>query len=109
VVDWANRRKAAPPNMEECAMPLVVVRHKVKDFATWKKGFDGHAGAQKAAGLSNPRVYRTADDRNEVVIMFDTADIASAKKFASSPDLKSAMQGAGVTDQPTIYLLEEAR
>jgi hypothetical protein len=90
-------------------MPLVVVRHKVKDYATWKKGFDDHGSAQKAAGLTNPRVYRSADDRNEVVILFDTADTASAKKFASSPDLKSAMQAAGVTDQPTIHILEEAR
>jgi hypothetical protein len=109
VVDWRNRRKAAPQNREKYAMPLVVVRHKVKDYATWKKAFDGHAEAQKAAGLSNPRVYRSADDRNEAVILFDTSDIAAAKKFAASPDLKSTMQAAGVTDQPTIYLLEEAR
>ena len=49
-------------------MPLVVVRHKVKDYATWKKAFEGHAGAQTAAGLTNPRVYRSADDHNEAVI-----------------------------------------
>ena len=90
-------------------MPLVVVRHKVKDYATWKKAFEGHAGAQTAAGLTNPRVYRSADDHNEAVILFDAKDIASARTFASSPDLKSTMQAAGVTDQPTIYMLEEVR
>jgi hypothetical protein len=90
-------------------MALVIVRHKVRDFATWKKAFDGHAGAQKAAGLTNPRVFRSADDHNETVVVFDVADIAGARKFASSPDLKSTMQAAGVVDQPTIYLLEEAR
>ena len=90
-------------------MPLVIVRHKVKDYATWKKAFDGHAVAQSAAGLTNPRVFRSADDRNETVVLFDAKDIATAKKFASSPDLKSTMQAAGVIDQPTIYLLEEAQ
>jgi hypothetical protein len=30
-------------------MGLMIVRHKVKDFGTWKKSFDGHAAAQKAA------------------------------------------------------------
>ena len=44
-------------------MALLIVRHKVKDFATWKKAFDGHASAQKAAGLTNPRVFRSSDDR----------------------------------------------
>jgi hypothetical protein len=28
-------------------MALMIIRHRVKDFADWKKVFDGHAGAQK--------------------------------------------------------------
>jgi len=90
-------------------MGLLIVRHKVKDFATWKKAFDGHAAAQKAAGLTNPRVFRSSDDHNETVVLFDANDIAAAKKFGASPDLKATMQAAGVIDQPTVYLLEEAR
>jgi hypothetical protein len=50
-------------------MGLMIVRHKVKDFATWKKSFDGHAAAQKAAGLTKPRVFRSADDPNETIIL----------------------------------------
>ena len=89
-------------------MGLLIVRHKVKDFAAWKKAFDGHAAAQKAAGLSQSRLFRSADDPNEVVILFHMKDAAAAKKFASSPDLKSTMQSAGVVDQPTMHFLEEA-
>ena len=90
-------------------MALVIIRHKVKDYATWKKAFDGHLNAQKTAGLSNPRVFRSADDRNEIVILLDANDLSAARKFASSPDLKSTMQSAGVVDQPTMYFLENAR
>ncbi len=90
-------------------MGLLIVRHKVKDFATFKKVFDGHASAQKAAGLSNPRVFRSADDGSEIVILLDMKDAAAAQKFATSADLKSAMASAGVIDQPNIYFLEEAR
>ena len=89
-------------------MGLLIVRHKVKDFTTWKKAFDGHAAAQKTAGLTNPRLFQSTDDPNEVVILFDMKDAAAAKKFASSADLKSTMQTAGVVDQPTIHFLEEA-
>jgi hypothetical protein len=59
-------------------MALVIIRHKVKDFAAWKKVFYGHASAQSASGLSNPRLFRSADDPSEVVILFDAADISKA-------------------------------
>jgi hypothetical protein len=90
-------------------MAPVVVRHKIKDYAIWRKAFDGHLGAQRAAGLSNPPVFRSADDRNEMVIVFDARDIAGAKKFASSADLKSTMQSACVLDPPAVHFLEETR
>jgi hypothetical protein len=81
----------------------LIVRHKVRDFAARKKAFDGHASAQRAAGLTNPHVYRSTDDRNETVIEFDMRDIVAAKKFATSADLKSTMAPAGVFDQPTMH------
>jgi hypothetical protein len=95
-------------NAKETAMGMIIVRHKMKDFAAWKSVFEGHRAAQAAAGLSNPRVFRSADDPSEVVILFDAQDIAKAKQFASSPDLRSAMAAAGVTDKPDIYFLNAA-
>jgi hypothetical protein len=89
-------------------MGLMIVRHKVKDYRSWKKAFDGHAGAQKAAGLTKPRVFRSADDRNETVILMDYKDLKMAKTFGASADLKKTMEAAGVVDQPTIYFVEQA-
>jgi hypothetical protein len=89
-------------------MGLMIVRHRVKDFRSWKKAFDGHAGAQKAAGLTKPRVFRSADDPNETVILMDYKDFKKAKAFGVSTDLKKTMEAAGVVDQPTIYFVEQA-
>ena len=89
-------------------MSLVVIRHKVKDFAVWKKAYDAHASARVASGLSKGRVTRSADDPNEVVMLFEVADLAKAKAFGASDELKSAMQGAGVTDKPDLYFLNDA-
>jgi hypothetical protein len=72
-------------------MGILIVRHKVKDYSTWRPEFDRHASAQKSASLTNPRVFRSSDDPNEVVIFFTTSDTAKAKDFVSSPDLKSTM------------------
>jgi hypothetical protein len=75
-------------------------------YGKWRPMFDQHSLMQKAAGLSNPRVFRSADNENEIVVVFDTKDTKSAKDFAASPDLKETMAKAGVMDDPTIYFLE---
>ena len=87
-------------------MGMMIVRHKVADYAKWRPIFDGHVKAQKAAHLSHPRVMRSADDSSELVIVFDDWSTEEAKKFASSEDLKETMKRAGVIDVPTIYFLE---
>jgi hypothetical protein len=68
--------------------------------------FDGHVAKQKAAGITHPRVLRSADDKNEITIIFDDMDTKKAKEFASSQDLKDTMTKAGVVGKPTVYFLE---
>jgi hypothetical protein len=86
----------------------MIVRHKVKDYATWRASFDAHADKRTASGLTNPRVYRSADDKNEVVILVDTSDTKRAREFAASADLKERMMKSGLADVPTIHILESA-
>ena len=91
----------------EEAMGMMIIRHKVRDYGQWRPIFDRHTEMQKAAGLSNPRVYHSADStKSEIVVVFDTKDTEMAKDFAASADLKEAMTEAGVVDMPTIYFLE---
>ncbi len=87
-------------------MSLAIIHHKVRDFAAWKSVFDNHESVQVAAGMTNGRVFRSADDPNEVTILFDVADIARAKEFAASADLRTAMEGAGVVSAPSFHYLE---
>jgi hypothetical protein len=87
-------------------MGMMIIRHKVRDYGHWCPLFDGHAEVQKAAGLTSPRVYHSADsNKSEIVVVFDK-DTKSAKAFAASDDLKKAMGEAGVLDTPTVYFLE---
>ena len=94
-------------------MGMMIIQHKVRDYGHWRPLFDGHAEMQKAAGLTNPRVYHSADsNKSEIVVVFDTKDTKSAKAFAASDDLKKAMGEAGVlTHRQSIFLnqsIEEA-
>src|SRR5579872_1052876 len=92
----------------EQAMGTIVVHHKVKQFASWKAAYDKHAPARQAAGLSKDHVLQSVDDPNAVTIVMDFTDLAKAKAFASSPDLKAAMEAAGVVGKPEIHILNKA-
>ena len=52
--------------------------------------------------------FRSSDDKNEVVILFDTDDTKKNRDFVASPDLRDTMAEAGVVDRPTFYFLESA-
>jgi len=51
-------------------------------------------------------LLRNTDDPNEVILLFEAADLQKAKEFAASSDLRERMQQAGVIDKPGIYFLE---
>jgi hypothetical protein len=87
-------------------MGMMIIRHKVGDYGKWRPAFDSHCAMQKAAGLSNPRALHSADDKSEIVIIFDATDTKKAREFATSPDLKEGITKAGVIDLPTMYFLE---
>ena len=86
-------------------MPHVLVRSKVQDFAKWKVKYDEHQSVRKAAGLTERYLFRNADNPNEVILLFETSDLAKARVFASSDDLRQKMQESGVTDKPDMYFL----
>lgn len=86
-------------------MGYLLVRHKVKDFQEWKRLFDSHKEAQRAAGLQIEKVMRNLYEPNEVFLFFDVTDLAKARGFVNSPDLAEVRAAAGVLDKPDIYFM----
>jgi hypothetical protein len=84
---------------------FMLVRHKVRDFSEWKRGYDTHLPKRVEAGLTEKQLLRGASDSNEVIILFSAQDLSRAKAFAESPDLRETMQRVGVIDKPDIYFL----
>ena len=69
-------------------MAKLVVQHKVRDYAAWRPVFDAHETSRRGAGITNGRVYRRAEDPNDLVLLFDVADVAKARTWAQGEDLK---------------------
>jgi hypothetical protein len=79
-----------------------IVRHEVRDYAAWKRGFDGHAEARARAGIIGHAVNRSAEKPNVVVVYLQAESLDPLRAFASSPDLKQVMQACGVIGAPDV-------
>ncbi|UCB52975.1 MAG: antibiotic biosynthesis monooxygenase [Candidatus Zixiibacteriota bacterium] len=88
-------------------MAYMVIRHKVKDYDAWKVGFDNAIDIRKAGGEKSFRIFQLVDDRNDVVAIFEWDSLDNAKKFVDSPELREAMEKAGVSEEPKVNFLEE--
>jgi hypothetical protein len=80
----------------------LTVHLKVKDYATWRTGYDGREKSRSSAGITNGRVFRGAEDPNEVVILQDVADVAKARTWLASDEMKAAMEKSGVVGTPNV-------
>ena len=88
------------------ALAGVIVRHRVADYATWKRGFDGHASARKDAGILGHAINRSVDDPNIVIIYMQAKSIDQLRAFAESASLEDAMKSAGVTSAPELSFVQ---
>ena len=86
-------------------MSVVLVQLKTTDYAAWKNVFEGTAAMREAAGLTNTRILRSADDPNEVFVRSDTNDLAKAKQFLTSPEVRTMMEKSGLVGPPAIHFL----
>jgi len=86
-------------------MNTLLVHHHVRNYDAWRSVYDQHEPVRTSAGLSHGRVFRAADDPNDLVLLFDVADKERARAFAESDDLKSIMQDAGVEGRPAMYFI----
>ena len=89
-------------------MAYTIVRHKVNDFAVWKKVFDDFESTRKSNGERSDVVLQTDGDPNDVTVINTRDSLAGAKSFIESSVMREAMGGAGLAGPPEIYFGNEA-
>jgi hypothetical protein len=94
----ANTLITTPENM-------MIVKHKVANFAKWKGSYDEHDSMRLVDGVHSYVIGRGVQDSNAVLVAVKVDDIAKAKKFAKDPSLKKAMQKGGVTGMPSFHFV----
>lgn len=83
---------------------IVIVWHKVADFAKWKTSFEAHDSFKLANGIHNYVIGRSVEDSNLILVATKADDVDKAKAFMKNPDLKEAMKKGGVIGAPTIMI-----
>jgi quinol monooxygenase YgiN len=89
-------------------MASMMIQHKVKNYDGWKKVYDSVADMRASNGELSNQIYRDASDPNSLTILFKWDSMENARQFAQSPELKAAMEDAGVEGRPTVFFLNEA-
>src|SRR5262245_66387521 len=79
------------------------IRRNVTDDAASRRTYDAFDAKRRKMGVTGQAGYRTKDDENDVTVTHDFTNAEKAKAFASSPDLKAAMENAGVKGAPQIW------
>ena len=85
-------------------MPCLLIRHTVQDYSDWKAVFDEQEDLRRANGSQGGRLFRSTES-GEVLMLLEWDDLERARLFADSDDLREAMEQAGVTDRPDVWVL----
>ena len=88
-------------------MSNILVHHQVEDYNKWKPFFDEHSSFRAGMGSRGGKIFRNANESNDLFILFEWDNLENAKKFSQSDNLKEIMQKAGVKGMPDIYFVEE--
>lgn len=89
-------------------MAYMFIRHSVKDYDAWKSVFDSVSDLRKRNGEKSYQILREDNGSSKVYALFEWDSLDNARKYAASPELKAAMERAGVTGKPEIFFLEES-
>ena len=89
-------------------MAYILVHHQIEDYNKWKPVFDDNADDRAEHGSTGGKIFRNADEPNDIFVLLEISSVEEGKKFAQSDSLKEVMQKAGVISMPEVHFLEEA-
>ena len=86
-------------------MAKIAAQITIGEYAKWRAGFDKAAPFREKAGVKNVQIYRDVDNPNSVLVWDEVDDLAKARAVYNSPELRKAMQEAGVVGAPKIHVI----
>jgi uncharacterized protein (DUF1330 family) len=85
----------------------IVVRHRVKDYAFWKRSFDDSEEIRREYGLKGGEICRDVEDPLELTVVLEFDNLERARELIRSEELREIMKRAGVVGEPSWYFMEQ--
>jgi hypothetical protein len=92
----------AQAEAKDQAPPYMTVQFSVNDYAAWRPVFDTAEPMRVAANVKNPRIYRSADKPNDILVIFDVGSKKAGRAWINSPSLRDAWTKGGVIGDPIV-------
>ena len=89
-------------------MFYVLIRHRVADYAQWKRGVRAAAPFRKASGELNFQVFRSSASPNDVTVVCGWSNAAQARACMKSAELRKRMKEVGVISKPQVQFFSQA-
>ena len=89
-------------------MSYVLIRHKVANYAKWKRVVQAATAWRKASGEKGFQVFRSSSAPNDLTIVCGWDSTARMQKFVESAELRERMKQAGVVSRPQIHFFSKA-
>ncbi len=83
-----------------------IVSHDIKDWDTFKEGFDAHDSVRTAVGIT-AKAYKKVDSSNTVYVIGEIPSKKVFDEFFSDPDFHEHMENIGVILPVDVTVLEE--
>ncbi|MEM1415235.1 MAG: hypothetical protein AAGH15_10055 [Myxococcota bacterium] len=87
-------------------MPFAIIRHKVRDYAAWRRIYDADAERREVEG-QGAWVMVSEKDPSDVAVIIHVNRLEDAKRFMFD-ELGPKMREAGVAEPPRIEFFEDA-
>ena len=105
----AQEEVEADPLAGQTPFQAGMIQHTVADFDIWKEAYMAHDSVRSAYGMTEISLGRAMDNPNDVIILSRLEDVNRAKEFIALPELKTAMDSAGVTSKPVFTFMNVIR
>ena len=86
-------------------MATMIIRHKVEDYAKWKRGYDEADWLRKQHGITYASVHREESNPNDIIVVHQFRDMKGAKDFVNAAP--PIMGEIGVIGSPEIWFSED--
>lgn len=86
-------------------MTYLLAKAPVEDFEEWKAAFDDFDPFRTEHGQQGYQVFQSAEDSNEIVVLFEWDDEKDPRAFFTSEEMRERMEKAGVKGRPDMSVL----